>query len=251
MNFSSTIRESFQNTKTIFLKEVSVYFNTPIGTVFASFFLFLTSFLFFFGLGEGSFWDFKTASMESYFLWVPILYVIFLPAISMRLWAEEERSGTLEILFTLSIRDFELVLGKFLAAWGFLGFVLSFTFLIPATILYLGDLDFGMTFAGYTGILLLGGANLALGSFVSSWTRDQISSYLFGLILCLFFFLMGYSPFLQFLGPDLANIVSFFSLSKHFEAFRLGILDSKEIFYYLSFDFLILYANVLILRSKR
>ncbi|EMO27015.1 ABC-2 family transporter protein [Leptospira interrogans serovar Bataviae str. HAI135] len=141
----------------------------------------------FFGLGEGSFWDFKSASMETYF-WIPILYVIFIPALSMRLWSEEERSGTLEILFSLPLKDVELVLGKFLAAWSFLGFVLSFTFLIPVTIFYLGDLDVGTTSAGYLGIFLLGGANLVLGSFVSSLTKDQISSYLLGLILCLFFF---------------------------------------------------------------
>lgn len=106
----------------------------------------------------------------------------------MRLWSEEERSGTLEILFSLPLKDVELVLGKFLAAWSFLGFVLSFTFLIPVTIFYLGDLDVGTTSAGYLGIFLLGGANLVLGSFVSSLTKDQISSYLLGLILCLFFF---------------------------------------------------------------
>lgn len=125
----------------------------------------------------------------------------------MGLWSEEERSGTLEILFSLPLKDVELVLGKFLAAWSFLGFVLSFTFLIPATIFYLGDLDLGITFAGYLGIFLLGGANLVLGSFVSSLTKDQISSYLLGLILCLFFFLLGYRPLLQFLGT---GQISFF-----------------------------------------
>ncbi|AOP34278.1 gliding motility ABC transporter [Leptospira tipperaryensis] len=251
MNLSDSILESVQNLKTVFWKEFSVYLNSPIGTIFAGFFLFMTSFLFFFGFGDSSFWDLKSASMEAYFLWVPILYVIFIPALSMRLWSEEERSGTLEILFTLPFREFELVLGKFLGAWCFLGFVLLFTLPIPTTILYLGDLDLGTTFAGYLGIFLLGGANLALGSFISSLTKDQISSYLSALIVCLLFFLMGYRPFLPFLGPELSRIVSFLSLSKHFETFRMGILDGREIFFYLSFSFTALYANLLILRSKR
>ncbi|WP_016761118.1 ABC transporter permease [Leptospira weilii] len=241
----------FYNTTTVFWKEFSVYFNSPVGAIFASFFLFLTSFLFFFGLGDGSFWDFKSASMEAYFLWVPILYVIFIPALSMRLWSEEERSGTLEILFSLPLRDSELVFGKFFAAWSFLGFVLSFTLLIPGTIFYLGDLDLGTVVAGYLGIFLLGGADLALGSFISALTKDQISSYLLGLIFCLFFFLLGHRPFLQFLGTSPGAKISFFSLSKHFESFRLGILDGREIFFYLSFILLSLYANILILRSKR
>ncbi|WP_201047264.1 ABC transporter permease, partial [Leptospira noguchii] len=134
MNLFKFSKTFFLNIQTVFWKEFSIYFNSPVGSIFASFFLFLTSFLFFFGLGEGSFWDFKSASMETYFFWIPILYVIFIPALSMGLWSEEERSGTLEILFSLPLKDVELVLGKFLAAWSFLGFVLSFTFLIPATI---------------------------------------------------------------------------------------------------------------------
>ncbi|EMJ93172.1 ABC transporter permease [Leptospira alstonii] len=251
MKHSEHFPTFFHNVKTVFRKEFSVYFNSAVGTIFASFFLFLTSFLFFFGLGDGSFWDFKSASMDAYFLWIPILYVIFIPALSMRLWSEEERSGTLEILFSLPLRDSELVLGKLLAAWSFLGFVLSFTFLIPGTIFYLGDLDPGIVTAGYLGIFLLGGADLALGSFVSSLTKDQISSYLLGLVFCLVFFLLGYKPFLQFLGTDFGTAISFLSLSKHFEPFRLGILDGREIFFYLSFILLFVYANVLILRSKR
>lgn len=151
-----------------------------------------------------------------YFFWIPILYVIFIPALSMHLWSEEERSGTLEILFSLPLKDIELAFGKFLAAWSFLGFVLSFTFLIPATIFYLGDLDLGTTFVGYLGIFLLGGANLALGSFVSSLTKDQISSYLLGLIFCLFFFLLGYKPFLQFLGTGQISFFPFPNISNRF-----------------------------------
>ncbi|TGK12725.1 ABC transporter permease [Leptospira kmetyi] len=251
MKLTESIRNFFFNLRTVCRKEISVYFNSPGGTIFASFFLFLTSFLFFFGLGEGSFWDFKSASMEEYFLYVPVLYVIFIPALSMRLWSEEERSGTLEILFSLPFSDLELILGKFFAAWSFLGFVLSFTFLIPGTILYLGDLDFGTVAVGYFGIFLLGGANLALGSFVSSLTKDQIVSYLLGVIFCLLFFLSGFRPVLQFLGAGLGNAFAFFSLSKHFEPFRLGILDGREVFFYLSFILFVVYSNVLILRSKR
>jgi ABC-2 type transport system permease protein len=103
-----------KNIKSIVKKETTTYFNTPIGYIFASFFLLLISFLFFYGLGGNSFWDLKVSSMEQYFLWIPILFIIFIPAITMRLWAEEERSGTLEVLLTLPLNDLEIIVGKFL-----------------------------------------------------------------------------------------------------------------------------------------
>ena len=144
------------NIKTIVAKEISIYKNTPIGYIFSSFFLLLVSFLFFYGLGGNSFWDLKISSMEQYFMWIPILFIIFIPAITMRLWAEEEKSGTLEVLMTLPLKDIEVVIGKFLSAWIFLIMTLSGTILAPLTLMILGSIDFGLIISGYIGSFFLG-----------------------------------------------------------------------------------------------
>ncbi|TGK06194.1 gliding motility ABC transporter [Leptospira fletcheri] len=251
MNSSFSISESLQGIRTIFSKEWRTYSNTPIGYIFAVLFLFLSAFLFFFGLGEDSFWDRKAANMEQFFLWIPLLYSVFVPAITMRLWSEEERAGTLELLFTLPFRESEIVVGKFLAAWAFLGSVLILTIPVPFSIYAVGDLDLGATFAGYLGCFLLGGSYIAVGLVFSAFTKDQISAYLLTLLFCIFLFLSGTQPVLKFLGGSAASLVSFLSFSRHFESFRFGILDGRDVFYYLSFLLFSLFANVLVLRWRR
>ncbi len=240
-----------KNIQTIFFKESSSYFNTPIGYIFSSFFLLLISFLFFYGLGGNSFWDLKIASVEQFFSWIPILYIIFIPAITMRIWSEEEKSGTIEVLMTLPVRDYEVVLGKFLSAWTFLGITVLCTLLAPLTVKLLGDLDFGLVFSGYIGTLLLGGSYISIGILISAFGKDQISAFILTLLLCFLMFLMGYEPILKFFGNYLAGFISFLSLSIHFESFRMGVFDPRDIFFYLSFILLMLSLNVFLLRSKR
>lgn len=240
-----------KQTYIIFQKELRTYFNTPIGYIFGAFFLLLISFLFFYGLGGNSFWDLKVSSMEQYFLWVPILFIIFIPAITMRLWAEEERSGTIEVLLTLPILEHEAVLGKFLSSWVYLIYILLCTVLVPITIAVLGALDLGLIFCGYLGTILLGGAYLSMGLVISSLTRDQISAFMLTLLSCLLTFLLGYQPILQFFGNTLGGFLAFFSLSQHFESFRMGVLDPRDIYFYLSFMGLMLTINVSVLRSKK
>ncbi|TGK00638.1 gliding motility ABC transporter [Leptospira semungkisensis] len=240
----------YSNLLSVFRKEWSAYFNTQIGYVFSIFYLFLSSFLFFYGLGEDSFWDRKVAGMEEYFIWTPLLFVVFIPALTMRLWAEEKKSGTLELLFTLPLGKLEIAFGKFLAAWTFLGFILSLTLPIPFSIWAIGDLDLGIVFAGYLGCYLLGGAYLSLGTLLSSFGKDQISSYILTLLVCLFFFLVGTQPVLKFLGGSFSSLASFLSLSSHFESFRLGLIDGADIFYFLSFILANLFSNVFFLRRK-
>lgn len=242
---------NLKNIKTIYRKEFSSYINTPIGYIFSSLFLILISFLFFYGLGGNSFWDLKVSSMEQYFLWVPLLFIVFIPAITMRLWAEEERSGTLETLMTLPIKDYEIVIGKFLSAWAFLVLTLCGTLLVPLTILILGSLDWGLVLSGYMGTFLLGGAYLSLGILISSLTRDQIVSFVLTFLACLLTFLMGYQPILQFFGNFLGGILAFFSLSQHFESFRMGIFDPRDIIFFISFILLMLSLNVYVLRGKK
>jgi ABC-2 type transport system permease protein len=242
---------SISKARILFQKELATYFNTPIGYIFAAFFLLLLNFLFFFGLGQNSFWDLKSASMEQFFLWIPLLFIIFIPAITMRLWSEEESSGTLEVLLTLPFQDWDIVLGKFLAAWAYIGLVLIATLLTPLTVVILGSPDIGLIVSGYLGAILLGGAYIAIGILVSSFTKDQISSYVISLLICLVFFLMGYQPVLQFLGPELGGLVSYFSISRHFESFRLGIWDLRDFIFFFSFIGLSVVLNVLILRARK
>lgn len=244
--------ESVKNrVSVIYRKELSTYQNTGIGYVFGSFFLLITSFLFFFGLGESSFWDRNVASMEGYFNWMPILFILFIPALTMRLWSEEERSGTLETLLTLPFSLWEIVLGKFLSAWSFLCLLLLASLPIPISIWLLGGIDWGVTFSGYLGTVLLGGSYISVGMVVSALTKDQISCYILSLLLCLLFFLMGYQPVLQFFPTAIGTVLAFFSVAHHFDSFRLGLLEWKEFYFFLSFGFLFLLWNVQILRSKR
>jgi ABC-2 type transport system permease protein len=240
-----------KNILSVFNKENSTYFNTPIGYIFSSFFLLLISFLFFYGLGGNSFWDLKISSMEQYFFWVPLLFIIFIPAITMRLWSEEEKSGTIEVLLTLPVNDYEIVIGKFLSAWGFLLVTLSGTFLVPITIRLLGGLDFGLVFSGYVGTFLLGGAYISIGLLVSSFTSDQITAFIITLLFCLITFLMGFEPILQFFGGFLGGIIAFFSLSQHFRSFSMGIFDPRDLLFFISFIKLMLILNVFIIRGKR
>lgn len=240
-----------KNINIIFKREFSTYFNTPIGYIFSAFFLLLISFLFFFGLGGNSFWDMKVASMEQYFLWVPVLFIIFIPAVTMRLWSEEERSGTIEVLLTLPVADYEIVIGKFLSAWAFLSVTISGGILVPLTIWTLGDIDFGLVFSGFTGSLFLGGAYLSVGIVISSLTKDQITAFILTLLASLLLFLMGYQPILQFFGKYAGSLLSFLSLSGHFESFRMGVLDPRDIFYFLSVIIFMLYVNVYILRGRK
>ncbi|WCL48425.1 ABC transporter permease subunit [Leptospira sp. GIMC2001] len=241
----------FENIIILFKKEMRSYFNTPIGYIFSGFFLLLLNFLFFFGLGQNSFWDLKSASMEQFFLWVPILFIIFIPAVTMRLWSEEERSGTLEILLTLPFHDFEVILGKFLSAWLYIGIVLLATFMTPLTVFLLGSPDLGLILAGYIGCFFIGGGYVAIGIFISSLTRDQISAYVVTSLVCLLFFLMGYQPVLKFLGADLGGFISYLSLSRHFESMRLGIWDPRNFYYFISFMGLLLTLNIYVIRGRR
>lgn len=240
-----------KNIQTIFKKELSSYFNTPIGYIFSAFFLLLISFLFFYGLGGNSFWDLKIASVEQFFSWIPILYIIFIPAITMRIWSEEEKSGTIEVLLTLPIKDYEIVIGKFLSAWAFLTLSILCTLLAPITVKFLGDLDFGLVFSGYVGTILLGGAYISVGIFISAFGKDQISAFIITLLVSFIFFLMGYEPILKFFSNFISGYISFLSLSIHFESFRMGVFDPRDVIFYLSFIALMLSLNVFLLRSKR
>src|SRR5437868_4471075 len=168
----------------------------------------------------------------------PWLYLFLVPAVGMRLWSEELRLGTLELLFTMPVTPWQAIVGKFLAAWAVLGSVLLLTFPIALTVNYLGHPDNGVIFGGYVGSMLLAGTYLAVTAMTSAMTRSQIVSFLIALVICLFLILAGWPPvtnlFTQWAPTWLVDTVAAFSVMNHFESIQKGVLDSRDILYFLS-----------------
>ncbi|HOO90228.1 MAG TPA: ABC transporter permease subunit, partial [Syntrophales bacterium] len=171
------------NTKGIIKRELGGYFGSPLAYVFIVIFLVMCGFFTFIVSG---FYEVGQADLRAFFRWLPWTYLFLIPAVSMRLWAEERRTGTLELLITLPTTLTELVLGKFLAAWLFVILALVLTFPLVLTVIYLGEPDLGVIFSGYLGSILLAGAYLSIGSMTSSLTRNQVISFILSVVICLF-----------------------------------------------------------------
>src|SRR3984957_3559773 len=183
---------SISNIKAITKRELSAYFSSPVAYVFIVIFLLLTG-AFTFLLGQ--FFERGQASLEeSFFIWLPWFYLVLVPAVGMRLWAEERRVGTLELLLTMPITAWEAIVGKFLASWIFLLLALVLTFPIVITVNYLGSPDNGVIFAGYVGSFLMAGAYLAISCMTSAMTRNQVVSFIVSVVICLFLVLCGFPP---------------------------------------------------------
>jgi ABC-2 type transport system permease protein len=180
--------------------------------------------------------------MENFFSWMRIVYLFLIPAITMRLWSEEKKSGTIEVLFTMPFQTIETILGKYLSALSFLGFALCSTLFIPISIGTISSPDWMLIIGGYLGLILLGAAYIALGLLISWHTQDQIIAFLVTIAICFLFFIMGYPPFLQLMG-FLSPIIAFTSASWHFDSLSRGMLDTRDIVYFLSFIFIFLYLN--------
>lgn len=238
---------SWQNIKSIYTREVNNYFNTPIGYVFLLIFSLFINFLF---LYLPNFFDVNSASMENFFSWMRIVYMFLIPAITMRLWSEEKKSGTIEVLFTLPYQTIETILGKYLSALSFLGFALSSTIFIPISLGTISSPDWMLIIGGYIGLILLGAAYIALGLLISWFTQDQIIAFLVTIAVCFLFFIMGYPPFLQFMGV-LSPVMAFASASWHYDSLARGMLDSRDIVYFVSFILLLLYANYYSIENKK
>lgn len=234
-----------KNILTITKKEFLSYFNSPIAYITAIIFLSITSFLFF-----QDFFLMNQAEMRSYFNLIPIIFLLLAPALTMRSWAEEKRSGTLETLLTLPISDREVVLAKFFSCFLFLAFCLVLTLFIPYSISRLGPLDIGAVIGGYLGALLLGASYLALGLFISSLTQNQIVAFLVTLTLGFLFFILGSDFVLHQTAEPLSSLFRFLSLGSHFSSISRGILDTRDLFFYLAFIFFFLYLNAKALESR-
>lgn len=243
---------SLRHIVTIAKRELNGYFSSPVAYVFIVIFLLLTGFFTFMVSG---FLDQRQAVLAPFFVWHPWFYLFLVPAAAMRLWSEERRLGTMELLLTMPITAWQAILGKFLASWAFLGLALVLTFPIVMTVNYLGSPDNGVIFCGYVGSLLLAGGYLAIGCMTSALTRNQVISFVLSVVICLFLILSGWPPVTGFFSRWTPNwfveMLAAFSVMPHFESLQRGVLDSRDIIYFLSLMGFPLFVTGVILRTLR
>jgi ABC-2 type transport system permease protein len=241
-----------RNVLTIFRREFVGYFTTPLAYVFIVIFLVMAGMLTFF---VGNFFGRGQADLQPFFMFHPWLYLVLIPALSMRLWAEERRSGTIELFLTLPIRMTEAVVGKFLAAWCFAGIALALTFPFWLTVNFLGHPDNGVILASYIGSFLLSGALLAIGACVSALTKNQIIAFVVTAALAFIFIaagspavlgaLQGWAP--QWLIDGFTQI----SFVSHFSAITRGVIDVRDVFYFASVIIAFLFANAILVDLEK
>src|SRR5262249_26855934 len=210
----------------------------------------------FFTFMVGGFFERGEASLvRPFFDWHPWFYLFLVPAVGMRLWAEERRVGTIELLLTMPITAWQAIVGKFLASWLFLALALFLTFPVVLTVNYLGHPDNGVIFCGYVGSWLMAGAYLAISCITSAMTRTQVVSFIISVVICLFLILAGFPPVIRMLegwaGPRLVDFVAYFSVITHFEGFQKGVLDSRDLLFFVSIIVFSLFTNSVILRTHR
>jgi ABC-2 type transport system permease protein len=245
---------SWANIKTIAKRELGAYFSSPLAYVFIVIFLLLCGFFTF--IVKPTLLDRGQATLaNTFFFWHPWFYLFLVPAVGMRLWAEERRVGTLELLLTMPITPWQAIVGKFLASWLFLGLALVLTFPVVITVNYLGDPDNGVIFAGYIGSWLMAGSYLAVSCITSAMTRTQVVSFIVSLVVCLFMILAGFQPVVDAMQgwarPWLVDLVTSFSVITHFDGFQKGILDSRDVLFFLSVIGFSLFTTSVILRGHR
>jgi ABC-2 type transport system permease protein len=233
-------------------RELIAYFSTPLAYVFIVIFLGLAGAVTFY---FGQFFNRGQADLQPFFAFHPWLYLILIPAVGMRLWAEERKTGTLELLMTLPISTAQAVFGKFLASWIFCGIALLLTFPIWLTVNFLGEPDNGVIVAGYIGSFLMAGAFLAIGCFVSALTRNQVIAFVIAALVCFLFMMSGLeivlAAFKGWAPPLVVDVVSSLSFLTHFDAIVKGVIDLRDVIYLLSVMGLFLFANVLTVDMKR
>lgn len=233
-------------------RELRAYFTTPLAYVFIVIFVALngvTAFYF------GALFDRGQADMQPLFGFLPWLYLFLIPAVAMRLWAEERKAGTLELLMTLPVSTFDAVFGKFLAAWIFAGIALSLTFPVWITVNYLGNPDNGVIIASYLGGFLMAGSYLAIGGFVSAMTRNQVIAFVIGAAV-IFLFMMSGLELVQsaFRGwaPELViDLVRSFSFLVHYDAIIRGVIDIRDMIFFISIIGVFLFANMVVVDLKK
>jgi len=235
-----------------FKREFAAYFATPLAFVFIVIFLFaMGAFTFYIG----HFYENGTADLTVFFGFHPWLYLFLVPAISMRLWAEETRSGTMELLLTLPIPLWATVLAKYLAAWAFTGVALLLTFPIWITVNYLGHPDNGVIVASYIGSFLMAGGYLAIGACISACTKNQVIAFVVSVLVCFLFTISGFplviDLFRKWAPLVVTNTISSFSFLTHFSAISKGVIDLRDVVFFLSLIALFLTANVVVIDLRK
>jgi len=240
------------NIKAIFKREFAGYFSTPIAYVFIVIFLFLTGAFTFY---IGGFYERNQADLEPFFRFHPWLYLFLIPAIAMRLWSEERKSGTIELIMTLPIPTYQVVIGKFLAAWCFTTVAVVLTFPIWITVNYLGSPDNPVILASYIGSLLMAGGFLAIGSCVSALSKSQVIAFVISLVISFLFLLSGFPLVLDFFSgwapQAVVDAIASFSFLTHFDSIKKGVIDLRDIIYFTALISFWLYANVVIIDAKK
>src|SRR5574339_189645 len=236
---------------TIAKRELTAYFTSPVAYVFLVIFLLLTGF---FTFTAGNFFERGEASLAAFFGWHPWVYLVLVPAVGMRVWAEERRSGTMELLLTMPVATWQAIVAKFLASWIFLALALALTFPTWVTVNVLGEPDNGMIFAGYLGSFFLAGAYLAITCLTSALTRNQVIAFILAVVACLFLILAGFNPVTDLLvrwaSPAFVDTVAAFSVVTHFDGFQKGVIDTRDLFFFLSVIGFSLFATGVVLRNR-
>jgi ABC-2 type transport system permease protein len=243
---------AYRHIWTIAKRELVGYFASPVAYVFIVIFLLLNGF---FTFMLGGFFERGEASLTSFFIWHPWLYLFLVPAAGMRLWSEERRLGTMELLLTMPITAWQAIVGKFLASWLFLTLALALTFPVVLTVNYLGHADMGAILAGYCGSVLLAGAYLAVACMTSALSRNQVVSFILSVVICFFLILAGWEPVTNLLvrwAPDwLVSTVASFSVMPHFASFQRGVIDFRDVLFFASLAGFPLFVTGVILRNLR
>ncbi len=232
-------------------RELSGYFATPVAYVFIVIFLVLAGALTF---TLGNFFGRGQADLQPFFSFVPWLFLFLVPALTMRLWAEERRLGTIELLLTLPLPQWQAVVGKYLAAWAFCGIALALTFPLWITVNILGEPDNGVILAGYVGCLLVAGAYLALGAAVSALTKNQVVAFVLAVALCFIFAAAGSPVVTEFLTqrlPVLAEVARALSVSDRFTGFTRGVVSARDLVFFASFIGFFLFVNAVVLDHRK
>jgi ABC-2 type transport system permease protein len=240
-----------RNVMVIFRREFASYFATPLALVFIVIFLAAAGF---FTFSIGGLYERGQADLAPFFEYLPWLYLFLIPALSMRLWAEDRKSGTIELLMTLPITPWQAVVGKYLAAWCFAGLALALTFPIWITVNYLGDPDNGTILAGYVGSLLMAGGFLAIGACLSAITRNQVIAFILTVVTCFVFLLSGFAFVLNiFAGwpQPVVDAIAALSFRTHFISISKGVIDIRDLLYFATAIGVWLAANAIVLDLKK
>ncbi len=240
------------NMLTVFRREFASYFATPIAFVFIVIFLLLAGALAFY---LGGFYERGQADLAPFFTYHPWLYLFLIPALSMRLWAEERKTGTIELLMTLPVTTAQAVIGKYLAAWCFAGLALALTFPMWITVNYLGDPDNGAIFAAYVGSSLMAGGFLAIGACLSAATRNQVIAFILTVVVCFGFLLAGFplvlGLFEGWAPQPIVDAVASLSFLTHFESISKGVIDLRDLLFFGTLIAAWLAANAIVLDMKK